>query len=152
MPFLYFDVLDTSRFVFCTLLTEQRHLWAISSQRSRLSLQCHPRLTWFSIMFGNITCQKSPPPGIEGGASVSFLYSLWWLLSLLPHLSLQHNNLSNNMRWDSGRGTQRRSLIEDILYTSFMEHGELSDFLNFLWICVCVFVEVGWVVDFMMGV
>lgn len=33
-----------------------------------------------------------------------------------------------------------RSLIEDILYTSFMEHGELSDFLEFLhseFMCVC---------------
>lgn len=31
-----------------------------------------------------------------------------------------------------GRRTVRRSLMEDILHTSFMEHGELVDFLQFM--------------------
>lgn len=146
-----FMFLTQVNLLFCTLQSKgicgrYRHRGA------RLSLQCYPWLTWLSIIFSNITRQKSSLWGWQEGLwSVSFTpFGGCFHCCLICH----YNIIIWVTIWGEIQGGElrRRSLIEDILYTSFMEHGELSDFLNFLWIRICVFVEVGWVAYFMMGV
>lgn len=57
-------------------------------------------LTRVSIALNNVTCQKSSLRiHLRWGFPVSFLNSLFWLFSLLSHLSLLNNHPRNNMRW-----------------------------------------------------